>query len=495
MKIVILGGGTAGWMAAAALANYLKNTDFSITLIESSEVGTIGVGEATLPGIQAFNNSLGINEIEFIKATQATFKLGIQFDNWREDGSQFFHPFAGYGAPINGLDFYQCWLRSRHEGNQSELGDYCFSTQLARRGRFVLPPPRATSPLADFYYAFHFDATLYAAFLRQYSENIGVVRVEGLLDHVTLNQESGYIESLTLDNHQVISGDFFIDCSGFKGLLIEEALRTGYEDWSHWLPCNSALAVRSSTTLTPTPYTVATAKEAGWQWRIPLQNRIGNGYVYCNDYISDETAQKELLRSLDGSQISETKQLRFTTGRRKKFWHKNCVALGLASGFMEPLESTSISLINAGINRLLNFFPWQGVNNAQVTEANRASHLELERIRDFLILHYKANQRHGEEFWDYCRNMQIPDTLSHKMEVFKQGGHIVGHELESFEYASWITMYHGFGIEPAMYDHRINQISSTELRSHLNGMRNSILQTAEKIGSHADFIARHCASV
>jgi len=494
MKIVILGGGTAGWMTAAALANYLKNTDFSITLIESSEVGTVGVGEATLPGIRVFNNSLGINEIEFIKATQATFKLGIQFNDWREEGSQFFHPFAGYGAPINGLDFYQCWLRSKHEGNISDLEDYCFSIQLARRGLFAQPHPRPTSPLADYHYAFHFDATLYATFLRKYSENFGVTRIDALLDQVTLNKESGHIESLTLNNNQVVCGDLFIDCSGFKGLLIEQALNTGYDDWSHWLPCNSALAVRSISNASLTPYTITTAKKAGWQWRIPLQHRVGNGYVYCNHYISDADAQDELLGSLDGNTIGEPKQLRFTTGRRKKFWHKNCVALGLASGFMEPLESTSISLIDTGISRLLRFFPWQGINDTQVVEANRTAQLEFERIRDFLILHYKANQRTDGGFWDYCRNMSIPDTLAHKMELFKQSGDVIRHELESFEYSSWIAMYHGFGIQPAMYDYRTNRISSIELKNNLEKMKASIAQAAEKISTHAEFIARHCAA-
>jgi tryptophan halogenase len=494
MKIVILGGGTAGWMAASALANYLKNTDNSITLIESSDVGTIGVGEATLPGIRIFNQSLGINEIEFIKATQATFKLGIQFNNWREDGSTFFHPFSGYGAPIDGLDFYQCWLRSKHEGNTCDLDDYCFSSQMARRGRFAPPPPKPTSPLTDYYYAYHFDATLYAAFLRRYSENLGVTRIDALLHRVSLNKESGYIESIALNNNDVISGDLFIDCSGFKGLLIEQALNVGYEDWSHWLPCNSAIAVRSASHLPPTPFTITTAKKAGWQWRIPLQHRVGNGYVYCNDYISDAAAQDELLDSLDGGATSETKQLRFTTGRRKKFWHKNCVALGLASGFMEPLESTSISLIDTGISRLLRFFPWQGINEVKVAEANRTAKLEYERIRDFLILHYKANQRTDGGFWDYCRDMSIPDTLAHKMELFKQSGDVIRHELESFEYSSWITMYNGFGIKPSTYDYRTNRIGSTDLKTNLAEIKKSIDQATEKIITHADFIALHCAT-
>lgn len=494
MKIVILGGGTAGWMAAAALANHLKNTDSSITLIESSEVGTVGVGEATLPGIRVFNKSLGINEQEFIRATQATYKLGIQFNNWREDGAQFFHPFADYGVPIDGLNFYQCWLRSKREGNEHNLEEYCLPLQLARRGRFAQPHPQPSSPLGAYYYAFHFDATLYARFMREYSEKLGVIRIDGLLQHVAINKESGYIESLRLNNNELICGDFFIDCSGFKGLLIEQALNTGYEDWSHWLPCNSALAVQSKSSLAPTPYTITTAKNAGWQWRIPLQHRVGNGYVYCNDYISDAAVQDELLRSLDGAATTEPKQLRFTTGRRKKFWNKNCIALGLASGFMEPLESTSISLINTGIKRLLNFFPWQGINDAQVAEANREAQLEFERIRDFLILHYKANQRHDSGFWDYCRNMKIPDTLAHKMAIFKQNGITINHEFESFESSSWITMYQGFGIEPVMYDHRVNQINSNELKNHLEQMKASIELAAERASTHADFIARHCAA-
>lgn len=491
---VILGGGTAGWMAAAALANYLKNTDFKITVIESSELGTVGVGEATLPGIRDFNAALGIDEVEFIRATQATFKLGIEFNDWREPGSRFFHPFADYGTSIEGHDFYSCWLRLQKNGMASSLEDYCFSLQLAQQGRFAQPHPSPPTPLAHYHYAFHFDAVLYANFLRRYAENLGVHRIDARVQQVTQHPQSGLIESVTLDNTECIDGDFFIDCSGFKGVLIEQTLQTGYEDWSHWLPCNSAVAVQSTTTLPPSPYTKTTAKFAGWQWRIPLQHRVGNGYVYCNQYLSDQDAQEELLRAIDGPTSTAPKLLRFSTGRRKKFWNKNCIALGLAAGFMEPLESTSIALIQTGISRLLQFFPWRGLNEAEIAEANRVSQLEFERIRDFLILHYKMNQRNDGVFWEYCRNMPIPDSLAHKIQLFKTRGHFINYEQESFNQSSWLTLYNGFGLIPERYDHRVNTLEINELRQQLDNMKLSIANAAQQALTHQNFIARHCAA-
>lgn len=494
INIVIVGGGTAGWMAAAALSNHVKNTGIAITLIESSDIGSVGVGEATLPGLRDFNTALGIDEIEFIRATQATYKLGIEFNDWQKPGTQFFHPFADYGAPLGGLDFYHCWVRSQREGNASQLSDYCFSLQLAKHGRFAQPHPTPPSPLAHYHYAFHFDAVLYAEFLRHYAENLGVIPKDAKIVGINQNTHSGYIESVILDDGQIVTGDFFIDCSGFKGVLIEQTLKTGYEDWSHWLPCNSAIAVQSKSTLAPTPYTKTTAKSAGWQWRIPLQQRVGNGYVYCSDYISDAAAQDELLRSIDGKPTTSPKQLRFVTGRRKKFWNKNCVALGLSSGFMEPLESTSIALIQTGISRLLQFFPWDGLNESEINEANRMSQREFERIRDFLILHYKANKRTDEKFWDYCRTMPIPETLEHKISLFESRGHLINYELESFQDSSWLTMYNGFGITPKIYDHRTNSLPASDLLKHLDDMKKSIAQAAQQAATHEEFIARHCAA-
>lgn len=491
-NIVILGGGTAGWMAASALANHFRNVGATITLVESTEIGTVGVGEATLPGIRDFNSSLGIDEVEFIRATQATFKLGIEFNDWRSKGKKFFHPFSNFGAPIQGLDFYHCWLRSLREGTDSQLIDYNFSSQLALQGRFAQPHPNTSNPLANFHYAFHFDAVLYANFLRRYAERLGVMRKDARVHQVIQNVDTGNIESLVLDNGEVVAGDFFVDCSGFKGILIEDTLGTGYEDWSHWLPCNRAIAVQSTSTLDPTPFTKTTAKEAGWQWRIPLQHRVGNGYVYCSDYVDESTARATLLSSLDGDPITEPKLLKFLTGRRKKFWNKNCVALGLASGFMEPLESTSIALIQTGIGRLLQFFPWNGVNQAEIEEANRTSKLEFERIRDFLILHYKINKREDEKFWEYCRNMSIPDTLEHKINLFRSRGHLINHELESFTNASWITMYDGFGVTPEIYDKRVDILSSQELQASLQAMRSSISNASKNALYHQDFIKRHC---
>lgn len=493
-NIVILGGGTAGWMAAASLARYFRGKPSTITLIESEHIGTVGVGEATIPGIRAFNLSLGIDEIDFIKKTKATFKLGIEFRHWYQNDHTFFHPFSAYGLPLNGVEFQHYLARLRALGETLDIADYNFSIQLARRGKFAQPHENPPTPLADFGYAYHFDAGLYANYLRRYAEERHVIRREGKLVGVKLNGDNGFIESVALDNGDIINGQLFIDCSGFRGLLIEEALQTGYDDWRCWLPCDRAVAVQSESVGEPAPYTRTTAHGAGWQWRIPLQHRTGNGYVYASRFIDDEQALQTLLNNLDGSATNKPRQFDFVTGRRKKIWNKNCFALGLASGFLEPLESTSISLIQTGISKLLQFFPDTNFNAHDMAEVNRMHHHEFERIRDFLILHYKATGRSDTEFWRFCQAMPVPDSLAHKMNVYKSRGHVVMYEPEAFEKESWITMYEGFHCEPGRYDIRADEISESELKNQLQKMRHIIQAASEHALSHGEFIARHCAA-
>ncbi|BFM12304.1 tryptophan 7-halogenase [Simiduia litorea] len=492
--IVIVGGGTAGWMAAASMAHYLRGKPVTITLIESSAIGTVGVGEATLPGIRNFNASLGIDELEFIRATQATFKLGIEFKDWHRLGESFMHPFSGAGVNLSGVGFHHHYNRARQQGlDIGSYDDYCFSAQMAKQNRFAQPQVPPVNALADYKYAFHFDAIAYANFLKQRAVSQGVQAIDAKVVDVGLHSDDGSIQHVTLDTGLQIAGDFFIDCSGFRGLLIEQALQTGYDDWSHWLPVDSAVAVATSPSASPTPYTRTTARTGGWQWRIPLQRRVGNGYVYCSQWLSDDQAREDLLSNLDAAPVSTPKTLKFTTGKRRKFWHKNCVALGLASGFLEPLESTSIALIQTGLSRLLQFFPVNGVVPEEVDEANRLFSLEMERIRDFLILHYYASKRDDGEIWRYCRTMSIPDTLQKKIALFRSRGHLINFELESFDNNSWLAIYNGFRFEPKLYDLAADQLPIPLLEKQLNGMRESIQQGASGAMSHAAFIAKHCA--
>ena len=490
-RIVIVGGGTAGWMAAASLSHYLKHRDIQIHLVESSEIGTVGVGEATLPGIRDFNNSLGIDEIDFIKKTQATFKLGIEFNDWKTLGSHFFHPFASYGMPIEDLDFYQVWQGLFKQQKAQPLIHYCLPSMLAKHNKFAQPNPKTTSPLARYHYAYHFDASLYAAYLRNYAETKGVIRHEDKIIQVEL-LENGFIEAVALEKGGTLFGDLFIDCSGFRGILIEGALKTGYEDWSHWLPVNSAIAVQSESNLDPTSYTKTTALQAGWQWRIPLQHRVGNGYVYCDKFISDEDATITLLSRLDGKPTISPRVIKFTTGRRKKFWNKNCIALGLASGFLEPLESTSISLIQTGITKLLTFFPDDDFNDDDINEANRLALVEMERIRDFIILHYTLSQRDDSAFWRYIKTITLPDTLAQKIKIFKRRAHLIKYEGESFSDASWISMYNGFDVFPEVGDIRLDYLPKAEMELQLQKIEQVIRDATSHSLSHSSFIEKFC---
>ncbi|MCB1606051.1 MAG: tryptophan 7-halogenase [Xanthomonadales bacterium] len=491
-KIVIVGGGTAGWMTAATLAKLLQRK-VEIELVESEQIGTVGVGEATIPQIRLFNATLGLDEDEFVRRTQGTFKLGIEFVDWTRVGHAYHHAFGAVGGRDLGLvQFYQYWIKQQLNGGIDEIGAYTFNAIAARQNRFMRPAQIQNSPLSNIAYAFHFDAGLYARFLREFSERLGVVRSEGMVKQTLLNAESGFIEAIVLDDERRISGDLFIDCSGFRGLLIEQALHTGYEDWRHWLPCDRALAVPCESAGELMPYTRSTAREAGWQWRIPLQHRTGNGYVYCSEFISDDEAAAKLTSRLDGRPQAEPRPLRFVTGMRKRFWNRNCVAIGLSSGFMEPLESTSIHFIQSSISKLISLFPDRHFAQATIDEYNRQVQFEFERSRDFLILHYKATERRDSPFWERCAAMAIPDTLNEKIQLFRDSGRIYREHEELFTEASWLQVLLGQAVMPRAYHPMVDMLEQAELEQMLSGVRGVLERSAAAVPKHADFIAKFC---
>ena len=492
-NIVIVGGGTAGWMAAAAFSKLLGR-DYSIRLIESEEIGIVGVGEATVPHIKLFNNSLEIDEIDFIKKTQATFKLGIQFNNWGRLGDSYIHGFGSIGHDYRLLPFHQYWIKAFKTGSATDIGDYSLNTLAAPRGKFMasaqdVPP---ASPLANIAYAYHFDAGLYAPYLRNFAEARGARRTEGKIAQVTLRPDDGFVEAVVLESGEKIGGELFIDCSGFRGLLIEQTLHTGYADWTHWLPCDRAMAVPCEKVAAPTPYTRSTARTAGWQWRIPLQHRTGNGYVYSSKYISDDEAAATLLKNLDGRPLADPRPLRFTTGMRKKFWNKNVVALGLASGFMEPLESTSIYLVQSGIARLLNLFPQRDFSQVLIDRYNAQSTFEYERIRDFLILHYYATERDDTPFWNYCRTMSIPAQLENNIRLFRDSGRFYRDAEEMFSIPSWVEVMLGQRISPNGYHPVVDDLSDQELNELVGGVKKVVAACVDAMPMHQAFIDRHC---
>ncbi len=493
-RILIVGGGTAGWMAAAAFSKTLAGSDYVIDLVESDEIGTVGVGEATIPPIMTFNRSLEIDENEFVRATQASFKLGIEFVDWTRLGHSYIHPFGSYGVQMGGIFFHHFWLRHRAQGGTMGPDSFNTCNLAARAGRFSPPIANERSPLPPHSYAYHFDAGLYAAYLRRMAEAAGVRRHEGRIADVKLNGEEGHIESVKLTDGRELAADFFIDCSGFRGLLIEQALHSGYEDWSQWLPCDRALAVPCARLTTTTPYTRSTARESGWQWRIPLQHRIGNGYVYCSQFLGDDEAASRLLGRLDGEALASPRPLRFVAGRRKESWKKNCVSLGLASGFLEPLESTSIHLVQTAIARVLFLFPGHAFDHATIAKYNDMVRVEYEEIRDFLVLHYKATERDDTPFWRHCRAIPPPDSLRERWEMYERTANIIAVPGELFREHSWFAVYTGQGVIPKNYHPFADVTSDEELARRLKLIGEDTRKRVDTFPTHDDYIRAHCAA-
>jgi tryptophan halogenase len=492
--VVIVGGGTAGWMAAAALSRLLDRS-VTINLVESDEIGTVGVGEATIPPLIAYNNMLGINEDEFVAATKGTFKLGIEFVDWGSPGERYFHPFGDHGQDFRGVHFHQLYLRERRRRDLDDVSAWSMSATAAALGRFARPGPDARLPFSQLLYAFHFDAGLYARFLRGRAEQDGVRRTEGKIVDAALDSLDGRVESVTLADGTRLAGDLFIDCSGFRGLLIEQKLGAGYEEWKRWLPCDRAIAIPSRYSGQPDPFTRSTARTAGWQWRIPLQHRMGNGLVYSSEHMEDAQAEALLLANLEGERLGEPRRLSFTAGRRKLAWDRNVVSLGLSSGFIEPLESTSIHLIQSGIVKLLALFPDRRFNPVERDEYNRQMQDVYEDVRDFIILHYKATRRDDSGFWDYCRTMEVPDSLAWKMELWRSKGRLFREGRELFGTPSWVAVMLGQGIVPDEHEPAADALDPDMIADALDKMRTSYSRMAEHLPRHGEFIARSCAAV
>ena len=481
-------------MTATALATLLRG-QYQIKLVESDDIGIIGVGEATIPMIQLFNRIIGIDESDFLRATQGTFKLGIEFVNWGQVGDRYMHGFGKIGQDLWTTRFDQYWRKMRALGRAQPLEQYSITRMAAKANKFMPATDEvANSPLNHIAHAYHFDANLYARYLRGIAEQRGVQRIEGKIVRVTQREPDGHVDALQLESGTRVEGDFFIDCSGFRGLLIEETLKTGYEPWTHWLPCDRALAVPCSSAPRLLPYTRATAHKAGWQWRIPLQHRIGNGHVYCSQFISDDEAAATLLSNLDGKPLADPRPIRFTTGMRKQGWNKNVVAIGLSSGFLEPLESTSIHLIQSAIQRLINFFPDQGFNPVDIKEYNRQSRFEIERIRDFVILHYKVNQRSDAEFWKACAEMSIPDTLAHKMELYKNRGRLLRIDNELFTEDGWLQVMEGQNHPVDGYNPLADLQPDDDTAAYLESVRTVVGKCVDVMPNHEAYIAQHCAA-
>ena len=494
-EIVIVGGGSAGWMTAAALSSLLEPKDVSITLVESDEIGAIGVGEATIPDIINFNRILGVREDEFMKATQATFKLGIEFVDWGRKGDVYLHPFGQHGVDMRGIDFHQYWMHSRAGGNERPIQQYSLCAVAAKQNKFAMPDPDPRSVLHHIRYAYHFDATLYARFLRRYAEERGVRRVEGKVAQVLQAPETGFIAGLTLESGEAVNGDFFFDCTGFRALLTEKTLGVPLVDWRHWLPCDSALAVPSAHAGPLTPYTRSTAKTAGWQWRIPTQRRTGNGHIYCREYMSDDEAASILLEGLDGEALASPRQIRFTTGHRAEFWSKNCIAIGLSAGFLEPLESTSIYLIQEGISRFISLFPTAELPQVVRDEYNRHMRTEFEHVRDFIVLHYCATRRDDSPFWTYCRTMDPPDSLKHKIELFREAGRIFRYQEELFTRPSWVAVFLGQHVTPRAHDPIVSTLPHGEVTDSIESMRIAMEGAVARMPTHEEFVARYCPAM
>lgn len=486
-RVVIAGGGTAGWVTAAALSLQLGDL-LQIVLIESDEIGTVGVGEASIPPMRTFHKLLKIDEREFMAATSATFKLGISFENWGKIGDKYLHAFGKTGKETWLAEFHHFWLSAKEKGFAGNFGDYCLEHTAAIANKFATTPDGAVN------YAYHLDAGRYATFLRRLSEEKGVRRIEGKIAKVKQNSTTGFIESIDLESGQVIEGDLFIDCTGFRGVLIEQTLHTGYEDWTHWLPCDSAAAVQTESVGPAVPYTRSISRDYGWQWRIPLQHRVGNGLVYCSRYMTDEAAKEFLLQNVEGEPLSQPRIIKFRTGRRRKIWNKNCVAIGLSSGFLEPLESTSIHLIMMGVTRLMQMFPFTGISETVVSHYNQMAYEELEKIRDFIILHYKATSREDTPFWRFCKNMEIPDSLHQRIELFAEEAQAFQLGGEIFRVDSWVQVMLGQGIIPKSYHPYVRLMPETQLRDFLRQLKNQVAQMVGKLPEHETFVRSYCPS-
>ncbi len=484
-KVVIAGGGTAGWMAAASLAKLLGKT-LDITLVESDEIGTVGVGEATIPTLLTLHELLKVKEQDFVRAVQGTFKLGISFENWRDLGKNYIHSFGWTGRDSWAAGFQHFWLKGRRMGIAEEFGEYCKEWLAARQSRFAVLPSQGLN------YAYHFDASLYARFLRAMAEEHGAVRQEGRIQAVEQDAETGFITALQLQSGRRIEGDLFIDCTGFRGLLIEGALKVGYEDWRHWLPCDRAVAVQTEALSPPLPYTRAIARGAGWQWRIPLQRRVGNGVVFSTEHWTDDEAVVHLLESVAGDTLTEPRVIRFRAGQRHRHWHRNCIAMGLASGFIEPLESTSIHLIQRSVIRLMQMFPYDGIRQPDIDEFNSQMKFEIDNVRDFIILHYHVTERSDTDFWRRCASMQVPDSLRHRIELFRQAGRVFKVPTELFGENSWIQVMLGQGLVPEQYHPIVNMMSDEELATFLRGIHGSVEDMVRQLPEHQRFIDHYC---
>ena len=486
-KVVIAGGGTAGWMVAALLSETIGKV-VDIRLIESDEIGTVGVGEATIPPLVRYHKLCKINENEFMAAVEATFKLGIAFENWRDVNEDYIHSFGNTGIDHWSAGFQHLWLSGHQKGIATDYGDYCLELRAAEENKFAHLPKNGMN------YAYHLDASLYAKFLRKSSEKNNTQRVEGKIVKVNTDPESGFITSLTLESGEDIEGDLFVDCTGFRGLLIEQTLHAGYEDWSHWLPCDSAVAVQTESTGPAIPYTRSIAREAGWQWRIPLQSRVGNGMVYCSRYMSDEEAREQLLANVEGELLTEPRVIKFRPGQRLKQWSKNCIAVGLASGFLEPLESTSIHLIQRNTLRMLRMFPHDRIVQADIDEFNNQARVDIETIRDFIILHYCVTNRKDTPFWRYCRSMEIPDSLAHRIRLFRETGRVFRLEGELFAENSWIQVMLGQGIVPEQYHPVVDVMDDEELKSFLQQIKSNVDKTVSQLPAHDAYVRDYCKS-
>ena len=490
-RIVIAGGGTAGWMCAAALGHRFANANLQITLVESEQIGTVGVGEATIPHLRYFNERLGFSEPEFLRATNATYKLGIEFSNWGQVGEAYIHPFGVFGKPFRDVDFHHLWARYQRDRPDDSLFDYSVSVLAAAAGKFAYPNPNENDLLSEYSYAFHIDASRYASFLRRHAEGWGIKRVEGKITQVHQHPDSGDITKLTLDNDTELEADFFVDCSGFRSLLLGKALGTDFISWNQWLPCDRAIAVPSTSNIPPPPYTKAIAHSAGWQWQVHLQHRAGNGHVYSSNYMSDDEALAILRQNLPGEALAEPRLIKYTPGRHRHTWVKNCMAIGLSSGFLEPLESTAIYLIQASIMKLVEFFPRIGDNRVRRDEFNQQMNLEYERIKDFLILHYHATRRDDSPFWNYCRTMAVPESLQQSMAAFREMGYVKPYKHGLFMVPSWVAVLIGQGIIPKNWHPAVNEWDAKTLQTNMEQLRQRMAMAAASLPDHLSAIQRH----